>query len=326
MTTGEHCQDTAECLYERINNGREIRVNACRGYGDTALIPETIEGLPVTELGPYVFSEGKRTAPAGEWTVAHESGKEPPLIEGNRLKTLALPSSVRKAGKYAFYNCHQWERLVCHSTFNDIGAGAFTGCKHLTHLDITMEPDVPRPGLKDILSELRQEVHVTYRTKEGSTRLVFPEFYEDAVENTPARIVSVKVYGSGHFYRYCFDGRDLQFKDYDAQFENLVILDREELAVEAAVGRLRGPVSLTAEARERYLEYLSAHKTGAASWFFKEQDTAGLKWLLDTVDFDENDLAAAIEAAGKAQAAEGLSVLMDYRHRKFRPKRRTFEL
>ena len=146
------------------------------------------------------------------------------------------------------------------------------------------------------------------------------------MENTPARIVSVKVYGSGHFYRYCFDGRQLQFKDYDAQFENLVIMDRPELAVEAAAGRLRWPLNLSEEARTRYLEYLNSHRADSARWFLKERDGAGLKWLLDTVDFDEGDLAEAIQAAGELQAAEELSFLMNYRHEKFRPKRRKFEL
>lgn len=322
----ENRQDTAECLYEIINNGREVRITACRGYGDTAVIPDLIEGLPVTELGPYAFSAGRRKPPEGKWTAERKNGEEPPFIEGERLKILVLPPSVEKAGMYAFYNCRNWEKLVCHSSFNDLGAGAFTGCRKLTRLDITMDRGEKRPGLKDILSELRQEVHVDYRTEEGSTRLVFPEFYEDAVENTPARIVSVKVYGSGHFYRYCFSGRELQFRDYDAQFENLVLLDREELAVEAAAGRLRGPVSLTEEAKDRYLAYLAEHKTEAICWFLKEQDTAGLKWLLDLVAFDENDLGAAIDAAGRMQAAEGLSLLMDCRHRRFRPKRKTFEL
>ena len=325
-------QEYTECLYEIIN-GKEIRINACRGYGDTAVIPEEIGGLPVTELGAYVFSSSRRKMPEGIWSGEEQSSGAlgaaedgPPLLEGERLKALILPPTVRKAGVYAFYNCGNWESLTCHSSFHDIGAGAFTGCKKLTRLDIFMEEGQTRPGLKDILSELHQEVHVRYRTKNGETRLVFPEYYEDAVENTPARIVSVKVYGSGHFYRYCFDGRQLQFKDYDAQFENLVIMDRPELAVEAAAGRLRWPLDLSEEARTRYLEYLNSHRADSARWFLKERDGAGLKWLLDTVDFDEGDLAEAIQAAGELQAAEELSFLMNYRHEKFRPKRRKFEL
>ena len=325
-------QEYTECLYEKIN-GREIRINACRSYGDTAEIPAQIEGMPVTELGAYVFSGSRRKVPEGVWSGENQRGcltgqpeDAPPLLEGDRLRAVILPPSVRKAGVYAFYNCGNWESLKCHSSFNDIGAGAFTGCKKLARLDIFMDEDQVRPGLKDILSELHQEVHVVYRTKQGETRLVFPEYYEDAVENTPARIVSVKVYGSGHFYRYCFDGRQLQFKDYDGQFENLVIMDRPELAVEAASGRLRWPLNLSEEAKKRYLDYLNKHRAEAAGWFLKERDSAGLKWLLSAVDFDQEDLAGAIRRASGLQAAEELSFLMDYSHEKFRPKRRKFEL
>ena len=338
MIGSDDSRQYTECLYEVIN-GREIRVNACRSYGDTAVIPGEIGGLPVTELGAYTFSAGRRKAPAGVWSDGAEDGlgleetvgagasqEAPPLLEGERLRELILPESVKKVGAYGFYNCANLESLTCHSHFNDIGAGAFTGCKKLTRLDIFMDEGETRPGLKDILSELRQEVHVIYRTKEGETRLVFPEYYEDAVENTPARIVSVKVYGSGHFYRYCFDGRELQFKDYDAQFENLLIQDRAELAAEAAIGRLRWPLHLSAEAKERYETYIHGHRAEAARWLLRERDGAGLKWFLKFSDFDRDELAEVIQTANQMQAAEELSFLMDYQHEKFRPKRRKFEL
>ncbi len=312
-----------EYLYEKTDRG--IRINACRSYSDSAVVPEEIQGIPVTELAPYAFSGDRRTIPGGMWTGNAPEGEEPPFLEGERLKNLVLPATVKKAGAYAFYNCRNWESLTCYSSFQDIGAGAFTGCRKLSRLDMTMLPEEKRPGLREILAELPQEVHVTYRG-EQLTKLVFPAYYEDAVENTPARIVSVQVHGSGHFYRYCFDGRELQFKDYDAQFPNLVNMDREELAVEAAVGRLRYPFRLSEEAENGYREFLDSHRKGAAEWFLKQQDLGGLKWLLGVVDFSDDDLKQAIEAAGRLRAAEGLAALMEWKQKKYAPSRKRFEL
>ena len=110
------------------------------------------------------------------------------------------------------------------------------------------------------------------------------------------------------------------------QFENLVIQDRAELAAEAAIGRLRWPLHLSAEAKERYETYIHGHRAEAARWLLRERDGAGLKWLLKFSDFGRDELAEVIQTANQMQAAEELSFLMDYQHEKFRPKRRKFEL
>ena len=55
-----------------------------------------------------------------------------------------------------------------------------------------------------MLAELRQTLFVDYHGKQEA-RLVFPEFFEESVENTPARIIMREMHGCGHRYRYCFD-------------------------------------------------------------------------------------------------------------------------
>ena len=76
--------------------------------------------------------------------------------------------------------------------------------------------------LKEILSELNETVAVHYRER-GETgektllaELLFPAFYEEAVENTPARITETHVHGCGHRYRYCFENTQLLFREYDS--------------------------------------------------------------------------------------------------------------
>lgn len=60
------------------------------------------------------------------------------------------------------------------------------------------------PAFGNFFLELREEQYVNYHSKQGEARLVFPEFFEEAVENTPARILETHTHGSGMWYRNCF--------------------------------------------------------------------------------------------------------------------------
>ncbi len=63
--------------------------------------------------------------------------------------------------------------------------------------------------LKEILTEIRYQIIATLRYQGTETKILFPEYYADAVENTPARIVETHYYGSGGEYRECFYQQEL---------------------------------------------------------------------------------------------------------------------
>ena len=79
--------------------------------------------------------------------------------------------------------------------------------------------------LREILSELRQTLDVDYRDGAGNLlcRLVFPEYFEESVENTPARIIMRQMHGCGHLYRYCFEETRFQVGEYDKLFPHVVV-------------------------------------------------------------------------------------------------------
>ena len=69
-------------------------------------------------------------------------------------------------------------------------------------------------ALKSILDEIRFAIHARlyYDREDGMTEtadLLFPEHYEEAVENTPARILYTSHHGAGGYYRQCFYDRKL---------------------------------------------------------------------------------------------------------------------
>ena len=204
-------------------------------------IPDQVDGMPVRELDSYVFSQTVRGREAPPLAVTDE-----PAVMGEVLEELVLPGTLRKVGAYAFYNCTCLKLLSCHSTVEDWGAGVFTGCSGLEELDIRLMGG-PKSCLKEILAELRQTLIVSFRNPQGElgARLVFPEFFEESVENTPARIIMREMHGCGHMYRYCFQGPDFDFREYDRLFPHVQVQEKPELVTRLALYRLYWPWDLT---------------------------------------------------------------------------------
>ena len=83
----------------------------CYTLDNKLVIPDTIEGLPVTELDTYTFSQTVRRR---EQPPAEYEGE--PEMCGEALEELTLPEHLEKVGAYAFYNCFHLKKLSCCST------------------------------------------------------------------------------------------------------------------------------------------------------------------------------------------------------------------
>lgn len=82
-----------------------------------------------------------------------------------------------------------------------VGTGAFTGCSGLKELVIHQKKGL-KSCAKEILGELWQKIDVDFLYENGEAggkraHMVFPEHYDEAVENTPARILFTEYHGSG---------------------------------------------------------------------------------------------------------------------------------
>lgn len=268
---------------------------------EEVVIPEKVEDMEVSALGDYVLS-------------------------GHCCRSVFLPKSVKKIGRYGFYNCRNLTELSFYSDFMDIGTGAFTGCHHIRRLDITMDQE--DSCLKEILSEVREELCVRIRGIMEAV-LWFPEFYEEGVENTPARILMTHVHGSGLYYRNCFQGKKFNFMEYDKRFEMACAQESPAFLMELVYGRLAFPCRLTEGAKQQYEKYLAEHDMEMAVSFIRSGREEELKWLLDACPLDisrEGDFKQLMEeaAAGKNPSVTGM--LMEYQRMHFPAKRRSFEL
>ena len=264
-------------------------------------IPRQIEGVPVTELGEYLFS-------------------------GKSCQIIRIPSGVRRIGRYGFYNCRNLEQLWFSSDFTDLGSGAFTGCHRIRSLEVQMNEE--QSGLKEVLSEVGEELKVHLYGK-VEAMLWFPEYYEEGVENTPARILMTEVHGSGLYYRNCFQGKVFNFLEYDKRFEMARAQESADFLREMVYGRLHWPTGLTDQARIQYEQYLKEHMEPIVSDLIRQKREEELEWLLRTYPLgaEQKELFTGfVSLAGAVKAPEILSMLMEYQRVHFPSKRRSFDL
>ena len=310
-------------LYEETLDG--ISVRRCYGLDGIVQIPDRIDGKPVTGLEGYLFSETVR----GRGVPPHEYEGEPELC-GSQVKELVLPRYAKRIGAYAFYNCSGLRKLSCQSTVDDWGAGVFTGCTGIASLDICVREE-GKSCFREILSELRQTLDVDYRREDGTllAKLVFPEYFEESVENTPARIIMREMHGCGHMYRYRLDGTRFDVGEYDRLFPHVTVQEKPELVTRLALYRLYWPWGLKEEAAKAYQDYIAAHAGDAAEGILKrgERDILGL--MARSGFMGRDGLGQMLDAASRGGNAADAALLMDIKHERFGhvPLRaRTFEL
>ena len=291
----------------------EILLKRCYGTEERIEVPAQIEGMPVTVLAPYIFSQARREP------------DQKAAICGNQVKEIVLPDTVREIGNYAFYGCYYLEALTLSHRTHDIAGGAFTGCRHLKNLTFRME-QAEGYCMKDVLSEVHHEMKVKLVYPNAVCTLLFPEYYEEAVENTPARQLETQFHGSGYSYRQCFQDGVFQFGEYDRLFQEAQNLESEDFCIELAVTRLMEKARLSQDAEGVYQSYLMEHRMSAAGWCIEFEQNETLEFLTGFIDWQEEELSDLIEEANAKGRLEIQSVLMDYNHKHFGKKKKTFDL
>ena len=242
-------------MFEYVQEKGQVTIVRYTAGEKRVEVPDQIEGLPVTAVGDYAFSK-------------------------TGITHLSLPHGVTRIGRYALYDCRDLGELSFTDSLRDIGAGAFTGCHHIGRIVLTLkEGEVS--VLKDVLMEVSEELEVSYQSPEGEGLFLFPEFFEEGVENTPARIIEHHTHGSGLYFRNCFVSRRLQIGEYDKRFADARGEEGEELLLQLCLGRLRFPLHLEEEARRAYEAYLSEHLSQAIDLYGRKKDARATAFLME---------------------------------------------
>ncbi len=182
---------------------------------------------------------------------------------------------------------------------------------------------MPRGGLPGEEWEFEEDWD---RSARIGYRLVFPEFFEEAVENTPARITVTQTHGMGIQYRNAFRDTRVAFREYDKLFETAKYnVDADSLA-RIAEARLQYPHELGERARGEYREWLLAHLKEAAGYFLGAGRKKELRWMAESLVETRGQAQLLVQEANERADAEALSVLMDVTHKRFPTERRRFAL
>lgn len=316
-----------EVHYRRTEKG--ICITGCYGTDGDLVLPDKISGEPVTEIGPYAFAHTDSKDPDEiVWMSPNASvAWERHRICAQEVSRIWLPADVNEVGRYAFYRCRNLERLILSDSLREIGGGALTGCR-LSQVEIHCFSG-NRSCLKSILDEIRFAVcaDIFYEQSGDFVKIFFPEHYEEAVENTPARLLVTHHHGAGGYYRQCFYDRELDYKKYDETFFRACAEEDEKVTVELALCRLRYPYKLGKDALEVYSAYIEEHRMAVCRYLIEQEDLDGIRFLADRGYLDTESLSQAIEMAAEMRKTDILSWLMNVRRRqKSTYLKKTFEL
>ncbi len=151
--------DILNYLTYEINNG-EVTITDCDEtiFGDV-IIPDTIQGYPVTTIGDYAFSYCQSiasvTIPNGVTIVGTHAffychslnsviiGKSVTVIEHyafydcENLSIITIGNNVKVIGDYAFSQCDSLVNIKIPDSVTTIGEYAFYGCDMLTNIKIS---------------------------------------------------------------------------------------------------------------------------------------------------------------------------------------------
>lgn len=316
-----------EIIYRKEKTG--VVIERCLGVEERIELPEFLDGLPVTAVESYAFSDANPRV-----------SDEKIAVCGQKLLEISLPRNLRRIGNYAFYGCRKLEKITMFHRTEDIAGGAFTGCARLRELCIFME-DADGYCLKDIVSEIHHELYVDLIYPENSisvadqklvhpraktAKLLFPEYFEEAVENTPARILETHVHGSGCHYRQCFHDGELNYPEYDRMFAGAVAWESVDFCTDLALRRLLYPYCLSKDAKGVYISFLIEHRMDAAKWCIVFEQNEALEYISSFVDWQEEELQELIQDANRQGRVEIQSFLLDYKHTHFGKKKKLFAL
>ena len=194
--------------YRETESG--IEIVRCFGADGDVELPAVIGGKPVTRAAAYAFSARKAQEDEDVLVCETEESRlfrqQERLLAGEAVESVRFPDTMEEIGKYIFYGCRDLRRLSFSDRLTEIGSGAFTGCRSLSRMDVRFLTG-RKSCVPEILGDLWQRIDAVFYepgSPAPAAYLVFPEHYEEAVENTPARILFTQHHGSGNNYRQCF--------------------------------------------------------------------------------------------------------------------------
>ena len=272
------------------------QVTGYEGRLSDLFVPEKIDALPVRSIAGHAFEHRKE------------------------LRRVFLPESLAALRAFAFYGCSALTSMELYNTTDDYYDGVIRQCLSLRCVTVhCVRPDnyvIVREMLRDIDGTLQFRL----LTAEGEIRLTFPEYVNEAKEDTMARAIHFSIEGAGMAYRECVGKRALDLAGYDRLLGRLTDYDFDA-AAQIALGRLSCPAGLSEKSAAGYEEFLRAGDGKTLAWVIRSADGPERREYLA--------LLTSRQLIGRAALEEGLdlasslgetgicAILMEYRRQVF---------
>jgi hypothetical protein len=312
----------------------KVTVVSCKGYGTSVLLPSYIKGMPVVRIGAYAFShlDKSREYVSSDNTIFTERisgvsvpGCEVEYVHGRRLEEIFLPKSLEIIDEYAFYDCRELTVIHMWGGRIQLENGVFMNCEKLGEVNVEGNAD-DVTSVSGILSEISVEVCATFSSNGDKGVFIFPEFYEDSIENTPARVFHYLIYGAGYRYRQCFEQGKLNILAYDTVFQSAEIQNIKETALKIAFLRIQYPYHLLDSIKRKYLDYIGIHIDDGIDLMLNTNNFKGMIFLTGLEIMSEINYTYAIEKAVNRGLKECASILLKDKILRYPPTEKEFEL
>ena len=267
------------CVYYEKINEDSIRINKVYSPSPTIEIPELIDGYMVREIADYCFSS--KEVNLSNCILNREIPSNYHVCSGVDVESVRLPSTLKKLGNYAFYNCRKLKEIYVPSRLMSVGSDVFMNCLRLNHIHYDCSI-FSATILKQILTQITWDIEVDFI--DGS--IFYPEYNGSYDEVGPAHIFAWNIEGEGFRVRQCFKDGKIDFEGYDACFEKLCAEESESCIFHVAILRFM-------MGSERYIPYLRAHDLTSYLHVYKDICVMVEK-LIEEKCMDERTLDALI--------------------------------
>lgn len=285
--------------WEKTKEGT-VRLLGVTDMPGELVLPGEIEGLPLTEVGPYCFAKNKY------------------------LERVVLPDSVKKIERMAFYNCTGIKELEMGAGLTELGGDAFMNCHNLHYLKVrcgALEPSGVRFVLRQISSDLT--VHFLGGKDVENAVILFPDYYESYDEVTPAHLFGRNIEGEGFRARQFFKEGVFEYSRYDGIFMKACAEEKENTLCAMSMNRLRYQVGLTDEAKRQYEDYVRAHMDTICKEAVQTRDMEVLDFLCKSKLAEQSHMDNCARLAAEREWAEGGAFILRLKTQYFVPSNRT---
>ena len=281
-------------LFETAPDGSLV-LSGVRDAGVALTVPDSRDGKAVRRVARGAFRE----------------------LSG--VRTLDFAPGIAEIGDFACYGMPDLISVSLSETLTEVGDAVFRACDALQSVHYAA-PQGNFYALRALLSEPEPAFRCELKLRDGEAELYFPSFLN---EDTMARAIHPRIEGCGYAFRECVTRREIDFFQYDRQFERAAAAERE-VACRIAMGRLRYPYRLAEVRRKAYRDYLAAESETAAELTFRDWEAshdrarliALLTWLRREQLLSEEARRYALHEAGKAKLVELSAELLQGREQR----------